>query len=114
MCWYCPTCCVDLSNVCRETPFHKWHGDAALLAAYSRAGTESPDTRSAAAAALPLQNSCVKITWGTVQELKSGMVIASPHSSASEFLNHVPSEACMSKLKKAEIILACVQNASVI
>lgn len=67
-------------------------------------GSESLDTRSAAAAVAPaamsLQNICVKITWATVQELKSDRVITSPHSSISEFLNNVPSEACMSTLKK--------------
>lgn len=67
-----------------------------------------------APAARSLQNICVKITQGTVQELKSDMVITSPHSSVSEFLNNVPSEACMSILRKAEIILACVQNGTVI
>lgn len=42
------------------------------------------------------------------------MVITSPHSSVSVFLNNVPSEACMSILKKAEINVACVQNGTVI
>lgn len=36
---YCPTCCMYLSNVCWKKPFHKWHGDAALPATYSRAGS---------------------------------------------------------------------------
>lgn len=57
--------------------------------------------------ALSLQNICVKITWGTMQELKSDIVITTPHSSISEFLNSVPSEDCMSVLKKAEIIVMC-------
>ena len=67
-------------------------------------GVASTDTTSAAAAVAPaataLQNICAEITWVTVQELESDMLIMSLHSSVREFLNCVPSDVCMSKRQK--------------
>lgn len=72
-------------------------------------GVESMDFTSAAAvspAPMSLQNISVEITLCSSYKLTWSYC----HSSVSEFLNYTPADVCMCIIKKAEIIVAHVQN----
>jgi len=81
-------------------------------------GVEPKDTASTVAAKAPaamsLHSVCTEATWVTVQELISDMLIMSLHSSVREFLNDAPSDVCMCIVRKAEILLAYVQNGTAV